>query len=85
MKSDGDDAETSPTATASVSDALTDVDNSNNIWSSLSLEEWQTQNRPSAEKDLIEITKDLFIKAKKTSAESIEIVKAGENYIQNRL
>lgn len=53
----------------------------NEIWSVLSLESWREKNRPGAEKDLIDLTKDLYSKAEKESEENEDIVKKGEEFI----
>ncbi len=64
-------------------DSLDELSTTNEIWSSLSLETWKEQNMPTAEKDLIETTKDLFSKAKKASEDTIDIIKKGEDFIIN--
>ncbi len=61
--------------------SLHELSTTNEIWSSLSLDAWKEQNMPTAEKALIETTKDLFSKAKKASEDNIDIIKKGEDYI----
>jgi trimethylamine--corrinoid protein Co-methyltransferase len=64
--------------------SLSELENTDRIWSALSLEEWQKKNRPSAEQTLIASTKELFAKAEKASVDSIDQVKKGEEYIENK-
>lgn len=63
--------------------SLHEFSNSGSIWPSLSLDTWKEQNMPTAEKELIDYTKDLYSKAVKASEESIDTIKKGEVYIEN--
>jgi trimethylamine--corrinoid protein Co-methyltransferase len=64
--------------------SLSDLDTDNEIWSSLSLDAWKEQNMPSAEKDLIEYTKNLYSKAQKKSEANWDILKKGEEFIEKK-
>jgi trimethylamine--corrinoid protein Co-methyltransferase len=55
----------------------------NDIWTSLSLEEWQNRNMISPEEELIKYTFDLYSKAEKESKENIELIKEGEEFIRS--
>ncbi len=61
--------------------SLNELSTSDKIWSSLSLDAWKEQNMPTAEKALIDYTKELYSKAKKASEDTIDIIKKGEDYI----
>ncbi len=63
--------------------SLYKLSSTNEIWPSLNLGAWKEQYMPTAEKALIETTKDLFSKAKKGSEDAIDIIKKGEDYINN--
>lgn len=52
------------------------------IWPALSLDSWKAQDMPSAEKELIDYTEELFGRARKASEERLEIIKMGEHYIE---
>ncbi len=58
--------------------------NSDSIWSSLSLDAWKEQHMPSAEKELIQFTQDLYSRAIKASEENVDIIKKGEEYIESK-
>lgn len=64
--------------------SLHELNNSGSIWSSMSLDAWKGRNMPTAEKELIDYTKDLYSKAKKASGETVDIIKKGEEYIEKR-
>jgi len=64
---------------------LNELDSSKTIWPSMSLDTWKEKEMPTAEKDLINYTLDLYSKAKKASEETIDIIKKGEEFINNRL
>ncbi len=61
--------------------SLHELSTTNAIWPSLSLDAWKKQNMPTAEKELIDYTKDLFSKAKKASEDTTDLIKKGEDYI----
>ena len=63
--------------------SLHDLSNADDIWSSLSLDAWKEQQMPTAEKELIQYTQDLYSKAILASEESIDIIKKGEEYIES--
>ncbi len=63
--------------------SLQNYNTANEIWPSLSLDDWKEQNMPTAEKALIEYTRDLYSKAQKASEEATDIIKKGEEFIQN--
>jgi len=64
--------------------SLNELTNTGAIWSSLSLDNWKEQHKPSAEKELIEYTHELYSRAVKASEESIDIRKKGEEYIESQ-
>ena len=64
--------------------SLSELNTSNEIWSSLSLDAWKEQDMPTAEKDLIEFTKNLYKKAQEKSEEKSDIIKKGEKFIEKR-
>jgi len=61
--------------------SLDEISTTDEIWSTLSLDAWKKQNKPTAEKELIDYTKDLFSRAKKASENAIGIIEKGEDYI----
>lgn len=63
--------------------ALHELSNSDAIWSSLSLDAWKEQHMPTAEKELIQYTQELYSRAILASEESIDIIKKGEKYIES--
>lgn len=65
--------------------SLGELNNTNEIWSSLSLDAWKEQSMPSAEKELTDFTKNLYSKAQKDSEDSIDVIKKGEEFIENKL
>lgn len=64
--------------------ALDKLSTTDNIWPSLSLEAWQDQQKPSAEKELINYTQDLYSKAIKASEDVASIIHKGEEYIESK-
>lgn len=64
--------------------SLQEINTTNEIWSSMSLETWKEQQMPTAEKALIDYTQDMYEKAIKASGEKIDIIKKGEAYINKR-
>lgn len=63
---------------------LAELQKGDSIWSSLGLETWKKQAMPLAEKELKEITRELYSGAIKASEENTEIIKKGEAYIESR-
>jgi trimethylamine--corrinoid protein Co-methyltransferase len=63
--------------------ALHELSDTGSIWSSLSLDAWKEQQMPTAEKELIQYTQDLYSRAILASEESIDIIKKGEEYIES--
>lgn len=61
--------------------SLDELSTTNELWPSLSLDAWKEQNMPSSEKALIEYTLELYSKAKKASEETIDIIKKGEDFV----
>ncbi len=62
---------------------LYELSNTDAIWSSLSLDAWKEQHMPTAEKELIQYTQELYSRAILASEESIDIIKKGEEYIES--
>lgn len=65
--------------------SLGELNNKNEIWSSLSLDAWKEQNMPTAEKELTDFTRNLYSKAQKDSEDNIDVIKKGEEFITNKL
>lgn len=63
--------------------ALSGLSTTNSIWPSLNLEAWKQEGMPGAEKILLDYTKELYSKAKKASLQNNDIIRRGEEYIQN--
>ena len=61
--------------------SLADLDNTAALWPSLRLEAWKELGMPTAEKQLVEATKELYAKAMKASQENMEVIKKGEEFI----
>lgn len=61
--------------------SLAEIDTTNEIWPSLSLDLWKEQSMPKAEKFLLDYTKDLYKKAEKLSEENTDTIKKGEDFI----
>ena len=53
------------------------------LWSSLSLDAWKEQHMPTAEKELIQYTQELYSRSISASEENIDIIKKGEEYIES--
>ena len=64
--------------------ALHELSNTDAIWSSLSLDAWKEQHMPTAEKELIQYTQELYSRAILASEESMDIIKKGEEYIEKQ-
>jgi len=62
--------------------SLHELTSSNEIWASLSLDAWKAQNMPTAEKSLIESTKEWYSKATRASEDTMDIIKKGEDYMR---
>lgn len=62
-------------------DSLNELNTKHSIWPSLSLDAWKDQNMPSAEKTLIEDTRELYDSAKKAAENNIDIIKKGGDFI----
>lgn len=52
-------------------------------WSQMSLDLWRAQGRPSAEKELAELSADLYSRAQQHTREQIDMVLKGEQIIKN--
>ena len=63
--------------------SLHELSNTDDIWSSLSLEAWQEQHMPTVENELIQYTQDLYSKAILASEENADTIKKGEEYIES--
>jgi trimethylamine:corrinoid methyltransferase-like protein len=64
--------------------SMLDLSDSDTMFSSLSLDSWKKQGKPSVEEELIETTKDLYTKAERLSAEAMDLVKKGEDFIEKQ-
>ncbi|MFC2103858.1 trimethylamine methyltransferase family protein [Bacteroidota bacterium] len=65
--------------------SMSDLNTSNEIWSSLSLDSWKELGLPKAEQKLIEYTKDIYSRAIEASKENTDIIKKGEDFITSKL
>ncbi len=63
--------------------SLHELSSTDAIWSSLSLDAWKEQQMPTAEKELIQYTQDLYSRAILASEESNDIIKKGEEHIES--
>lgn len=61
--------------------SLDNLEDSDSLWNSLSLEAWNEQDKPSVEEELIETTKHLYTKAKTLSGDVTDVIKKGEEFI----
>lgn len=64
--------------------ALDKLKKSESIWSSMSLDTWMQQQMPSAEKELIQYTQELFARAKQASEDRKDLIEKGEKYIESQ-
>jgi trimethylamine--corrinoid protein Co-methyltransferase len=63
--------------------SLHEFGNTASIWPSLSLDAWKEGHMPTAEKELIDYTRNIYSKAIKASEENIDIIRKGEEYIED--
>lgn len=61
--------------------SLDNLQDSNSLWNSMSLDAWKEQGKPSAEEELIETTKNLYTRAKILSGDAADVIKKGEEFI----
>jgi len=66
-------------------DYLAELGNTDALWTSLSLDAWREQGKPTAEEELIDITKERFSRAKEASSAQLELIKKGEDFIASSL
>ena len=66
-------------------DSLNELNINHSLWPSLSLDAWKDLNMPTAEKKLIDNTRELFASAKQGSEINIDIIKKGEDFILKSL
>jgi len=66
-------------------DSLNELNINHSLWPSLSLDAWKDLNMPTAEKKLIDDTRELFASAKQGSEINIDIIKKGEDFILKSL
>lgn len=64
--------------------SLSELNTTNSIWPSLSLDTWKDQGMPKAHELLINYTKDLYAKAIKSSEDNSDIIRKGEEYIKEK-
>lgn len=64
--------------------SLSELNTTNSIWPSLSLDTWKDQGMPKAHELLINYTKDLYAKARKSSEDNSDIIRKGEEYIKEK-
>ena len=61
--------------------SLHELSNTDALWSSMSLDTWKEQGKPSIEKELIETTHELYSRAQEASEGAMDLIKKGEDYI----
>jgi len=61
--------------------SMHEISDTDPMWSSMSLEDWEKQGNPTVENALIETTKDLYKRAKILSGEATDVIKKGEEFI----
>ena len=61
--------------------SLHELSNTDTLWSSMSLDTWKEQGKPSIEKELIETTHELYSRAQEASEGAMDLIKKGEDYI----
>jgi len=49
----------------------------------LSLDVWNEKGMPSADEELIEHTREIYTRAQKESEDAMDLIKKGEEYIEN--
>ncbi len=64
--------------------SLHELSDTDALWTSMSLDAWNEQGMPMADNALIETTKDLYAKAMRSSVEAMDVVKKGEDFIENQ-
>jgi len=67
--------------TAKTLASLAELRKTEPLWPSLSLEAWQEQGEPKAERFVIDRTKDVYSQAIKESARNLDIIEKGERFI----
>ena len=63
--------------------SLHELGNFDGLWSSLSLDVWNEKGMPSADEELIEHTREIYTRAQKESEDAMDLIKKGEEYIEN--
>jgi trimethylamine--corrinoid protein Co-methyltransferase len=61
--------------------SMHELNNRDALWSTMSLDTWEKQGRPSAEKELIETSKDLYTRAMILSGDAADLIIKGEEFI----
>jgi len=64
--------------------SMHEISDTDALWSSISLDVWKKQGKPSVEEELIETTKDLYTRSVKLSEEAMDLVKKGEDFIEKQ-
>ena len=62
--------------------SLDELKHERSIWPALSLNEWKEQHMPTAEKELIDYSIDLYGKAMRASGDAGELIEKGEHIIE---
>ena len=65
--------------------SLDKLNNPNSIWSSINLDTWRNNGKPSVENELIDHANELYEKAKNKADSDTEVRKKGEEYISNSI
>ena len=63
--------------------SLQEKDNRRLLWQDQDIEEWEKQNMPGAEDELIELAREIYNSAEKSSEDSIDIISRGEAFIKS--
>lgn len=64
--------------------ALDHLSKKDALWPTLKLNTWKRRKMPTAEQELIQLTRELYSRAVKASEEGAEIIKKGEAYIESK-
>ncbi len=62
---------------------LNEKANEAELWKAVNIEQWEKQNMPKAEDELIELTRDIYIRAQENPENSLDITARGEAFIKS--
>jgi len=64
-------------------DSLQGLSNTDELWTTMNLQVWKEKGMPSAEEELIEYTREIYNRAQKDSEDTMDLIKKGEEYIED--